>query len=86
MRCKFYEDPEINRRFLNAIDSYQASTKVVEDETTEQIFSRKDRKAYRAEVLKQRTEASARNTERKTSTLGKESKASSKGTRKARTR
>ena len=84
VRClKFYEDPEINRRFLNAIDSYQASSKVVEDETTEQVFSRKDRKAYRAEILRQRTEASSGNSKRKAGTLGEKGKACRKGTRTA---
>jgi hypothetical protein len=32
-------------------DHQQASTEVAQDETTESVFSRKDRKAYRAEVL-----------------------------------
>ena len=54
----------------------QASSEVVEDETTEQVFSRKtDRKAYR-QAVGQRTEAPRRNTKRKASTLGKESQAS----------
>jgi polynucleotide 5'-kinase involved in rRNA processing len=59
----------------------QAHPEVVEDETTEQVFSRKDRKAYRAEVLKQRTEASRRVTKRKASTLGKEVQARGKARR-----
>jgi hypothetical protein len=77
---QFYEDPEVNRRFLQAIDSYQASAKVAQDETTEQVFSRKDRKVYR-EALKQRTETTARNAKRKASTLGQESKVRRKAAR-----
>ena len=82
MRCiQFYPDPETNRRFLNAINSYQASSKVAQDETTEQVFSRKtDRKAYRAEVLGKRTEAQRTVTEPEASTLGQ------KGSTKAKTK
>ena len=67
---QFYEDPEINRRFLNAIDSYQTGTKVVADEEEELVFSRKDRKAYRQAVLRKRTESQPADTQRKASTLG----------------
>jgi hypothetical protein len=82
VRCtQFYENPEINRRFLNAIDSYQASSEVAQDETTEQIFSRKDRKAYRQlwdrEAIRQRTESKRGNAKREASTVGKEGKARS---------
>ena len=48
----------------------QASPEVAQDETTEQVFSRKDRKAYRAEVLRQRTETSAGNESHKKSKVG----------------
>jgi phage FluMu gp28-like protein len=75
VRCtQFYSDsdPETNRRFLKALDSYQASSEVAQDETTEQVFSRKDRKAYRAEVLGQRTETKRGNAKRKASAMGKE--------------
>ena len=51
---------------------HQARPKVVEDETTEQVFSRKDRKAYRAEVLRQRTETKRGNAKRKANAVGKE--------------
>jgi hypothetical protein len=50
----------------------QASSEVAQDETTEQVFSRKDRKAYRAEVLGQRTETKRGNAKRKASAMGKE--------------
>jgi hypothetical protein len=51
---------------------YQTRTEVAQDETTEQIFSRKtDRKAYRAEVLGKRTEAPRRNAKLKKGKVGK---------------
>ena len=80
MRCtQFYPDPETNRRFLNAINSYQADSKVVEDETTEQVFSRKDRKAYRQAVLGQRTaEAKPRHAGRKEKALGEKGRTKTK--------
>ena len=66
----------------------QTGSKVVEDETTEQVFSRKtDRKAYRAEVLGKRTaEAKRTVTERQASPLGEEKQARSKAKRTARSR
>ena len=91
MRCtQFYPDPEINRRFLNAIDSYQKTgTKVDDYEETEQVFSRKDRKAYRQlwdrEAIKQRTEAKRGNKGREAQALGKEGSPKAKTTRTART-
>ena len=84
MRCTDYYPtsfptlgPEI--RFTNI----QVPSQMDEDETTEQVFSRKDRKAYRAEVLKQRT-AEQTNAGPKTSTLGEAKQARSKTKRKAR--
>jgi hypothetical protein len=59
---------------------YKTSTKVAQDETTEQVFSRKDRKAYR-EAIKQRTEASAGHKKCQTRTLGQKSKARHKAAR-----
>jgi hypothetical protein len=60
----------------------QASVEVAQDETTEQVFSRKtDRKAYRAEVLGKRTEAQRTITEPEASTLGEKGKARSKAHR-----
>ena len=70
MRCKQFTKQDTHN-FNQALDKYDQGAEVVNDEETEQVFSRKDRKAYRSEVLrKQRTEASARNTKRKASTLG----------------
>jgi hypothetical protein len=60
---------------------FEASSEVAQDETTEQVFSRKDRKAYRAEVLGKRTEAQRTITEPEASTLGQKSKARSKAHR-----
>ena len=63
-------------------ECHQASAEVAQDETTEQVFSRKtDRKAYRAEVLGKRTETPRRNAKLKESPLGEESKARSKAHR-----
>jgi hypothetical protein len=60
----------------------QTGSQVAQDETTEQVFSRKtDRKAYRAEVLGKRTETPRRNAKLKESPLGEESKARSKAHR-----
>ena len=59
---------------------FETSPKVAEDETTEQVFSRADRKAYR-QAIEQRTKASARNTQSKTRSLGKESSAKGKAVR-----
>ena len=47
MRCTQFNE----RTELFTEDHQQASTEVAQDETTESVFSRKDRKAYRAEVL-----------------------------------
>jgi hypothetical protein len=60
---------------------YQTGTKMANDEEAEQVFSRKDRKAYRAEVLggKQRTKAKHGNTKRKASALGKKGSPKAKG-------
>ena len=79
MRCIEPNESEATR-FYKALDYFQAHTKVAQDETTEQIFSRKtDRKAYRQAVLKQRTaEAKRGNKGRKTQALGEEVKAHSK--------
>ena len=58
---------------------FEASSEVAQDETTEQVFSRKDRKAYRAEVLGKRTAEAKRTVkERQASTLGEEKQARSK--------
>ena len=63
-------------------ECHQASAEVAQDETTEQVFSRKtDRKAYRAEVLGKRTETPRRNAKLKESPLGEEGKARSKAHR-----
>jgi hypothetical protein len=63
-------------------ECHQASAEVAQDETTEQVFSRKtDRKAYRAEVLGQRTETQRTITEPEASTLGKESPSTAKTSR-----
>jgi hypothetical protein len=72
----------------NLIDHWcQTGSKVAQDETTEQVFSRKtDRKAYRAEVLGKRTEAQRTVTEPEASTLGQKGKARSKAHRAARSR
>jgi hypothetical protein len=59
------------------IEEYEASSEVAKDETTEQVFSRKERKAYR-QAVGQRTETKRPITQRQASTLGKESKARSK--------
>ena len=61
-------------RFYKALDYFQAHTEVAQDETTEQVFSRKtDRKAYRQAVLGQRTaKAKRRNSKRETRSLGEE--------------
>ena len=57
----------------------QPRTEVVADEETEQVFSRQNRKAYREEILGQRTAKAKRgNAERKARALGKEVKARSK--------
>jgi hypothetical protein len=50
---------------------YQTGTKMANDEEAEQVFSRKDRKAYRAEVLGKRTEAPRRNAKLKKGKVGK---------------
>ena len=78
MRCIEYNKPTgIN---AEATFTVEARTEVAQDETTEQVFSRKtDRKAYRQAVLKQRTaEAKRGNAKRETRSLGKEVKARSK--------
>ena len=63
----------------NVVGINHASSEVAQDETTEQVFSRKDRKAYRAEVLGKRTaEAKRTVTEPEASTLGQKGKARSK--------
>jgi hypothetical protein len=68
-------------------ECHQASSKVAQDETTEQVFSRKtDRKAYRAEVLGKRTETQRTIAEPEESTLGQKSKARSKASIAARSR
>jgi hypothetical protein len=82
VRCtQFYEDPEVNRRFLNAIDSYEGRAEVVNDEEAEQVFSRKDRKAYRVEVLggEQRTKTKRGHARGKKSQMGKEGSTKAKG-------
>lgn len=73
----------IQREVFKAFD--QTNPEVAQDETAEQVFSRKtDRKAYRQAVLKQRTAEAKRkpqvggDKERKTRPLGKEVKARSK--------
>jgi hypothetical protein len=62
----------------------KTSPQVDEDEATEQVFSRKDRKAYRQlwdrEAIKQRTEGKRGNKGREAQALGKE------GSPKAKTR
>ena len=82
MRCtqltNVYVDA-LQREVFKAFDYFQAHPEMVEDETTEQVFSREDRKAYRQAVLKQRTaEAKRGNKGRKTQALGEEVKAHSK--------
>jgi hypothetical protein len=64
----------------NVVGINHASSEVAQDETTEQVFSRKtDRKAYRAEVLGKRTaEAKRTVTERQTCPLGEEKQTRSK--------
>jgi hypothetical protein len=64
----------------NVVGINHASSEVAQDETTEQVFSRKtDRKAYRAEVLGKRTaEAKRTVTERQASPLGEEKQTRSK--------
>ena len=66
---------------------YQTSTEVAQDETTEQVFSRKERKAYRQlwdrEAIKQRTETKRGNTKRKASTLGEKGSPKAKARRTA---
>jgi hypothetical protein len=84
VRCTKYIDHETGTIFYDYNSPYKASTKVAQDETTEQVFSRKDRKAYR-EAIKQRTEASTRHKKRQASTLGKEVVAKTK-TSSAKTR
>jgi hypothetical protein len=62
-------------------ECHQASAEVAQDETTEQVFSRKtDRKAYRQAVLGKRTETQRTVTEPEASTLGQ------KGSTKAKTK
>ena len=76
MRCN-----ELTNSTIEAIhhDYFQTSSEVAQDETTEQVFSRKDRKAYRAEVLGKRTaEAKRTVTERQTCPLGEEKQTRSK--------
>jgi hypothetical protein len=66
----------------------QTGSQVAQDETTEQVFSRKtDRKAYRAEVLGKRTAETQRTvTEPEASTLGQKGKARSKARTATRSR
>ena len=80
MRCIEPNESEATR-FYKALDYFQAHTQVAQDETTEQVFSRQDRKAYRAEVLKQRTKKERGNTGREESTLGQEVQARRKANR-----
>ena len=82
MRCTTFND----RTDLFNEDLIQTGTKVDDYEETEQVFSRKDRKAYRAEVLGKRTETQQRVTKRQARSLGEEVKARSKGTSTARPR
>ena len=80
MRSTQFNDESFHHR-------YQTRTEVAQDETTEQVFSRKtDRKAYRAEVLGKRTETQRTIAEPEESTLGQKSKARSKAHRTARSR
>ena len=76
MRCTETDYSE----FPNRTFHLEASSEVAQDETTEQIFSRKERKAYRAEVLGKRTETKRGNTKRKAQALGE------KGSHKAKDR
>ena len=88
MRCTqfnpldFYPMPTHSRTepYILFTNIQVPGAEVAQDETTEQIFSRKtDRKAYRQAVLKQRTaEAKRGNKGRKTQALGEEVKAHSK--------
>ena len=69
--------------FPNHTFHLEARPEMVEDETTEQVFSRKERKAYRAEVLGKRTETKRGNTKRKASTLGEKGSPKAKARRTA---
>jgi hypothetical protein len=62
----------------------QADSEVAQDETTESVFSRKDRKAYRAEVLGRSAKTSKRVTKRKASAVGEEKQTRSKARRETR--
>jgi hypothetical protein len=65
----------------------KASAEMAQDETTEQVFSRKtDRRAYRAEVLGKRTAEAQAKPRRKKKDLGEEVKAGRKAPRAARSR
>jgi hypothetical protein len=59
----------------------QTGTKVANDEEAEQVFSRKDRKAYRVEVLggEQRTKTKRGHARGKKSQMGKEGSTKAKG-------
>lgn len=57
----------------------QPRTEVAADEETEQVFSRQNRKAYREEILGQRTAKAKRgNAKRKARALGKEGRSKAK--------
>ena len=70
-----FDHSYLNRFFKFTEKLIQTNPEVAQDETTEQVFSRKtDRKAYRQAVLKQRTaEAKAREQGTKNAPAGQRS-------------
>ena len=76
-----FDHTYLNRFFQFTEALTQTGTKVDDYEETEQVFSRKDRKAYRQAVLGKRTETQQRVTKRKTHSLGKEGSPKAKARR-----
>ena len=88
MRCTTFK--ESNGYFhFNSQTGLKTRAQMDEDETTEQVFSRKERKAYRQlwdrEAIKQRTEAKRGNKGREAQALGEKGSPKAKTTRTART-
>ena len=78
MRCT-----QLTQSYVESIQRevyHQTGTQMDDYEETEQVFSRKDRKAYR-EAIKQRTEAQRTVTQPETRSLGKAKQARSKTSR-----